>query len=137
MTKKFQEPRVSATHPQGEALTTAQGTPLRNTDTSLKAGPRGPVLLQDHHLREKITHFDHERIPNVPSTPAEQAHMERFSLTGRPRKSAKQGSSRKVWKLRCLFGSPPSLGREGRRILCVTLAGSPRSFTLQRATTTW
>lgn len=63
MTKKFQEPRVSATHPQGEALTTAQGTPLRNTDTSLKAGPRGPVLLQDHHLREKITHFDHERIP--------------------------------------------------------------------------
>nr|WP_269451810.1 catalase [Tessaracoccus coleopterorum] len=29
----------------------------------MKAGPRGPVLLQDHHLREKITHFDHERIP--------------------------------------------------------------------------
>lgn len=28
-----------------------------------RAGPRGPVLLQDHHLREKITHFDHERIP--------------------------------------------------------------------------
>src|SRR5699024_11420244 len=28
-----------------------------------KAGSRGPVLLQDHHLREKITHFDHERIP--------------------------------------------------------------------------
>lgn len=51
------------THPQGEVLTTSQGTPLRETDKSLKAGPRGPVLLQDHHLREKITHFDHERIP--------------------------------------------------------------------------
>ncbi|KQY60589.1 catalase [Aeromicrobium sp. Root495] len=48
---------------QGERLTTATGTPLRDTDHSLKAGPRGPVLLQDHHLREKIMHFDHERIP--------------------------------------------------------------------------
>lgn len=49
---------------QGEAyLTTAQGARLPDTDHSLKAGPRGPVLIQDHHLREKITHFDHERIP--------------------------------------------------------------------------
>ncbi|MCX2968376.1 MULTISPECIES: catalase [Streptomyces] len=47
----------------GEWLTTAQGLRLPDTDHSLKAGPRGPVLLQDHHLREKITHFDHERIP--------------------------------------------------------------------------
>ncbi|MFD7814926.1 catalase [Streptomyces sp. NPDC059785] len=44
-------------------LTTAQGARLYDTDHSLKAGARGPVLLQDHHLREKITHFDHERIP--------------------------------------------------------------------------
>ncbi|MGY0003197.1 catalase [Micromonospora sp. I033] len=48
---------------QGAFLTTANGARLRDTDHSLKAGPRGPVLLQDHHLREKITHFDHERIP--------------------------------------------------------------------------
>ncbi|SNT20423.1 catalase [Streptosporangium subroseum] len=47
----------------GEYLTTAQGLRLADTDHSLKAGPRGPVLLQDHHLREKIMHFDHERIP--------------------------------------------------------------------------
>ncbi|MFF2318871.1 catalase [Arthrobacter sp. NPDC058097] len=47
----------------GQYLTTAQGTRLADTDHSLKAGPRGPILLQDHHLREKITHFDHERIP--------------------------------------------------------------------------
>ncbi|WP_030775055.1 catalase, partial [Streptomyces sp. NRRL F-2664] len=47
----------------GAYLTTAQGARLPDTDHSLKAGPRGPVLLQDHHLREKITHFDHERIP--------------------------------------------------------------------------
>ncbi len=48
---------------QGEFLTTATGVRLRDTDHSLKAGERGPTLLQDHHLREKITHFDHERIP--------------------------------------------------------------------------
>lgn len=47
----------------GAYLTTSTGTRLYDTDHSLKAGPRGPVLLQDHHLREKITHFDHERIP--------------------------------------------------------------------------
>ncbi|MGW7200822.1 catalase [Streptomyces chryseus] len=47
----------------GAYLTTAQGARLYDTDHSLKAGARGPVLLQDHHLREKITHFDHERIP--------------------------------------------------------------------------
>ncbi|MFJ8668837.1 catalase [Streptomyces sp. NPDC093600] len=47
----------------GSYLTTAQGARLYESDHSLKAGPRGPVLLQDHHLREKITHFDHERIP--------------------------------------------------------------------------
>ncbi|MFG2648502.1 catalase [Streptomyces sp. NPDC048436] len=47
----------------GPYLTTAQGARLYDTDHSLKAGARGPVLIQDHHLREKITHFDHERIP--------------------------------------------------------------------------
>ncbi|MBB5958158.1 catalase [Saccharothrix tamanrassetensis] len=48
---------------QGAFLTTAQGVRLYDTDHSLKAGERGPTLLQDHHLREKIMHFDHERIP--------------------------------------------------------------------------
>ena len=48
---------------QGAYLTTNVGVRLRDSDHSLKAGDRGPTLLQDHHLREKITHFDHERIP--------------------------------------------------------------------------
>jgi catalase len=47
----------------GDFLTTAQGLRLPDTDHSLKAGVRGPTLLEDFHLREKITHFDHERIP--------------------------------------------------------------------------
>ena len=47
----------------GRFLTTAQGVRLPDTDHSLKAGERGPTLLEDFHFREKITHFDHERIP--------------------------------------------------------------------------
>ncbi|HTF89775.1 MAG TPA: catalase [Planctomycetota bacterium] len=47
----------------GAVLTTDQGIPISQTDDSLKAGSRGPSLLEDFHLREKITRFDHERIP--------------------------------------------------------------------------
>jgi catalase len=44
-------------------LTTNQGIPVSDNQNSLKTGPRGPVLLEDFVLREKIMHFDHERIP--------------------------------------------------------------------------
>ena len=44
-------------------LTTNQGVPISDDQNSLKVGPRGPTLLEDFHLLEKLTHFDHERIP--------------------------------------------------------------------------
>ena len=44
-------------------LTTNHGTPLSDNQNSLRGGPRGPTLLEDFILREKIQHFDHERIP--------------------------------------------------------------------------
>ena len=47
----------------GQALTTNQGGRIGDNQNSLKAGARGPTLLEDFVLREKITHFDHERIP--------------------------------------------------------------------------
>lgn len=46
-----------------KTLRTNQGIPIADNQNSLKAGRRGPVLLEDFVLREKITHFDHERIP--------------------------------------------------------------------------
>ncbi|WP_172373576.1 catalase [Sporosarcina jiandibaonis] len=46
-----------------EKLTTNQGLRVSEDEHSLKSGVRGPTLLEDFHLREKITHFDHERIP--------------------------------------------------------------------------
>jgi catalase len=57
--KKGRDPREQA----GDQLTTPNGVRIPDSDHSLKAGPRGPVLLEDFHLREKIMHFDHERIP--------------------------------------------------------------------------
>ncbi|MBB4403567.1 MULTISPECIES: catalase C [Rhizobium/Agrobacterium group] len=44
-------------------LTTAQGGPVADDQNSLRVGPRGPLVVDDFHFREKIFHFDHERIP--------------------------------------------------------------------------
>ena len=44
-------------------MTTNQGQPISTDQNSLRAGHRGPTLMEDHVLREKIQHFDHERIP--------------------------------------------------------------------------
>jgi catalase len=49
--------------PDGQLLTTDQGVRVNDDQNSLKASARGPSLLEDFILREKITHFDHERIP--------------------------------------------------------------------------
>ncbi|MBH1854023.1 catalase [Stenotrophomonas maltophilia] len=52
--------QAGGTHP---VMTTDQGIPVADNQNSLRQGPRGPTLLEDFILREKITHFDHERIP--------------------------------------------------------------------------
>ena len=51
--------------PEGpdQIMTTAQGAPIADDQNTLKAGDRGPTLMEDHVFREKIFHFDHERIP--------------------------------------------------------------------------
>ncbi|MDZ4131304.1 MAG: catalase, partial [Hydrogenophaga sp.] len=52
--------QANAEHPP---LTTQQGLVVSDNQNSLRAHPQGPTLLEDFILREKITHFDHERIP--------------------------------------------------------------------------
>lgn len=47
----------------GQYMTTDQGLRINHTDDSLKAGQRGPTLMEDFHFREKMTHLDHESIP--------------------------------------------------------------------------
>lgn len=50
-------------HDGGQPLTTNQGLKVEDDEHSLKIGPRGPTIMEDFHFREKMTHFDHERIP--------------------------------------------------------------------------
>ncbi|GAC1402263.1 MAG: catalase [Ktedonobacteraceae bacterium] len=60
---KNQDLDIDRTNAEGQYLTSNQGLRINHTDDSLKAGDRGPTLLEDFHFREKIMHFDHERIP--------------------------------------------------------------------------
>ncbi|MCX5424887.1 catalase [Streptomyces sp. NBC_00078] len=61
--KQEQRESFHADDPAGGPLTTDQGVEVDHTDDSLAAGARGPTLMEDFHFREKLTHFDHERIP--------------------------------------------------------------------------
>lgn len=62
---------------QDQALTTNQGLKMAEDEFSLKAGERGPTLIEDFHFREKMTHFDHERIPErIVHARGEGAHGE-------------------------------------------------------------
>src|SRR5687767_782959 len=58
-------PKPAETHQVVDdvVLTTQQGVPVADDQNTLRSGERGPALLEDFHFREKIFHFDHERIP--------------------------------------------------------------------------
>lgn len=62
-TKKIDQLDKSTWEVEGSTMKTNQGLKVNDTNNSLKAGERGATLLEDFLLREKITHFDHERIP--------------------------------------------------------------------------
>jgi catalase len=65
--QQVSQARGGETHQQaadGTArLTTTQGAPVSDDQNTLRAGERGPSLIEDFHFRDKIFHFDHERIP--------------------------------------------------------------------------
>ncbi|WP_143521941.1 catalase, partial [Pseudomonas sp. 2995-3] len=61
--KKKKQLEGSTIDHTGKKMTTNQGVRVTNDDDSLKAGMRGPTIMEDFHFREKMTHFDHERIP--------------------------------------------------------------------------
>src|SRR5260370_39736922 len=68
--------------PHDKNLTTTSGIPVGDNQNSLTAGPRGPVLLQDFHLLEKMAHFNRERIPErVVHAKGSGAHGT-FTVTG-------------------------------------------------------
>lgn len=61
--KKVADLEINKEDSTGQFLTTNQGLRINDNQNTLKAGERGPSLLEDFIMREKITHFDHERIP--------------------------------------------------------------------------
>ncbi|MEJ7747891.1 MAG: catalase, partial [Candidatus Limnocylindrales bacterium] len=63
MNAKQAQLEAETNDPRDSMLTTNQGARVNDDQNTLKAGDRGPSLLEDFHFREKITHFDHERIP--------------------------------------------------------------------------
>jgi catalase len=72
---KIKDLAVNTEDARGQHLTTNHGVRISDNQNSLKAGERGPSLLEDFILREKITHFDHERIPErVVHARGEAAH---------------------------------------------------------------
>ena len=61
--QKIEDLKLNTENGQDQFQTTNQGVKINDDQNSLKAGERGGTLMEDFILREKITHFDHERIP--------------------------------------------------------------------------
>src|SRR4026207_242092 len=89
--KKIADLAINTEEGSGQFLTTNHGVRINDNQNSLKAGERGATLLEDFILREKITHFDHERIPErVVHARGSAAHgyfqvyesMERYTKAG-------------------------------------------------------
>ena len=120
-------------------MPTNQGVPVADNQNSLKAGLRGPALLEDFILREKITHFDHERIPErIVHARGSGAHgyfecyeplteyTRRIALSPRPASARRSSCASRPW--------PASAARPTPRATC---AASPSSSTPTKATGTW
>lgn len=85
-------------------LTTAAGIPVPDNQTSLTAGERGPTLIQDHYLLEKLAHFNRERIPErVVHAKAAGAHG-KFTVTRDITKYSKAKLFSKISKETEVFG---------------------------------
>ena len=120
----------------GQHLTTNQGLRINDDQNSLKAGERGPSLLEDFLLREKITHFDHERIPERIVHARAQRRMVFFKFTNpwpllRKRNFFRIPRSRR----RYLYAFQRWSDRVVRRIWREMCAVSPLSFIRKMATT--
>ena len=107
-------------------LTTAAGIPVGDNQNSLTAGPRGPLLLQDYHLFEKLAHFNRERIPErVVHAKGSGAYGTLHRDQGHH--ALHQGRdllARSARRPRCSCASPPSPARRARPMPSATCAAS-------------
>ena len=104
-------------------LTTQQGIPASDDQNTLKVGSRGPAALEDFHFREKIFHFDHERIPE--RVVAVSARTATSKITGRWPASRELISFIELAReFRPSFGSPRWPATKARLILPAMCAAS-------------
>ncbi len=130
--KTLQPHRVNA---QNQQLTTNTGVKIDDTDNSLTAGARGPTLLEDFHFREKLTHFDHERILNGLCMPVAQVRMATSKFTSPWQNTLKPNSSKTpTRKPQFLSASPPWRAHEVQLTLSVTCVDLPHASTPKTAT---
>lgn len=109
----------------GNRLTTAAGAPVPNNQNSQTAGAGGPVLLQDHHLLEKLAHFNRERIPERVVHAVGIGAGGHFEVTQDVTKYTKAGfCPRSARRPRSSSASPPLPVRRVRRTPLVTHAAS-------------
>ena len=131
--------RTRPPHPATDTLTTNQGMPISDNQNSLKSGARGPTLLEDFVLREKITHFDHERIPERIVHARGSAAHGYFELHARRCRSSPRPAflQTPASAPRCSPASRPSPAARARSTRRATCAASRSSSTPRRATSTW
>ena len=95
-------------------LTTESGAPVADNQHSQTAGPNGPVLMQDHHLIEKLARFERERIPERVVHAKGSGAFGTFEVT---KDVSRYTKARFLCESRQAHGSPPALldggGREG------------------------
>lgn len=119
-------------------LTTAAGAPVANNQDSMSAGQRGPLLLQDLWLIEKLAHFDREVIPERRMHAKGSGAFGTFRVThdiSRYTKAAIFGQVGNECEMSP--GSPPSQASAAPLTPSVTSAGSHCASTPKRATRTW
>ena len=118
-----------------QVLTTNQGVPIADNQSSLKAGLRGPALLEDFVLREKITHFDHERIPErVVHARGSGAHgfFEAYAALTDLTRAAPFAEAGKITSVFVRFSTVAGeRARKTQRVMC---AASRSSFTPMKET---
>lgn len=100
-----------------KTLTTAFGIPVADDQNSLTAGERGPVLMQDVHLLEKLGHFDRERIPERVVHAKGAGAYGYFEVSADVTKHTRPSSfPRWASARRCLSAFPRWVGKRGRQM---------------------
>ena len=94
--------------PKKPTLTTTAGAPIADNQSSVTAGPRGPVLLQDYQLIEKLAHQNRERIPERAVHAKGWGAYGTLTISGDISKFTKARRCSRAPRRRCWRASPPS-----------------------------